>query len=288
MHFALTDEEEMIREAARRIAADRLAPLAARLDLGEGRAELLDNLKALAANGFMALNVAAEYGGTEAGTVAFALAIEELGYACAATAVAVSVTNMVGEVDPGGRVRRRRSARHLPRLADGTYPAGAFCLTESGAGSDPSAHDDARPPRRRRLLIDGEKIYITSAEFAGLFVVWAVTDPDAPKGKGISCFLVERDTPGLVDRQGRKEDGPARLADQCRALRRLPRAGGRPDGPRERRLPDRGRRTRRRAHRRRRALARDRPRRHGRRQGLCQGAPAVRAGRSPTSRASSG
>ena len=91
MHYSLTDEEEMIRDTARRIAADRLAPLAERLDAGEGRAELLANLKELARNGFMTLNVKAEYGGTEAGTVAFALAVEELGYACASTAVATRV-----------------------------------------------------------------------------------------------------------------------------------------------------------------------------------------------------
>ena len=48
------------------------------------------------------------------------------------------------------------------------------------------------------FVLDGAKIYITSAEYAGIFVVWAVTDPDRPKGKGISCFLVEAGTPGLV------------------------------------------------------------------------------------------
>jgi len=196
MLFDFTEEEEMIRDAARRIAAERLAPLAARLDRGEGRAELLENLKLLAENGFMALNVAAEYGGTDAGAVAFALAIEELGYACASTGVATSVTNMVGEVIQAVGSPAQK-ARHLPRLADGTYPAGAFCLTESGAGSDPSG---LRTRARREgggFVLDGEKIYITSAEFAGLFVVWAVTDPDAPQGKGISLFLVERGTPGL-------------------------------------------------------------------------------------------
>jgi alkylation response protein AidB-like acyl-CoA dehydrogenase len=56
-------------------------------------------------------------------------------------------------------------------------------------------------------VLDGSKIYITSAEYAGLFVVWAVTDPDAPKGKGISCFLVERDTPGLVVGKAEKKMG---------------------------------------------------------------------------------
>lgn len=197
MEFALSEEEEMIREAARRIASDRLAPLAERLDAGEGRQELLANLKDLARNGFMALNVKAEFGGTEAGTVAFALAIEELGYACASTAVATSVTNMVGEVIQAVGSTEQK-ARHLPQLADGTYPAGAFCLTESGAGSDPSAMKTRARRERDGYVLDGSKIYITSAEFAGLFVVWAVTDSAAPQGKGISVFLVERDTPGLT------------------------------------------------------------------------------------------
>ena len=197
MHFSFTDEEEMIRDTARRVAADRLAPLAARLDRGEGREEFLANLETLAEGGFMALNVTAEHGGTEAGTVAFALAIEELAYACAATAVTASVTNMVGEVVQAVGTPAQK-ARHLPRLADGTYPAGAFCLTESGAGSDPSALATRARREAGAYVLDGTKIYITSAEYAGLFVIWAVTDPDAPKGKGISCFLVERGTPGLV------------------------------------------------------------------------------------------
>jgi alkylation response protein AidB-like acyl-CoA dehydrogenase len=196
MLFHFTEEEEMIRDTARRIAGERLAPLAARLDRGEGRAELLDNLKLLAENGFMALNVAAEYGGSQAGAVAFALAIEELGYACASTGVAASVTNMVGEVIQAVGSAEQK-AQHLPRLADGTYPAGAFCLTESGAGSDPSGMRTRARREDGGYVLDGEKIYITSAEFAGLFVVWAVTDPQAPQGKGISLFLVERGTPGL-------------------------------------------------------------------------------------------
>jgi alkylation response protein AidB-like acyl-CoA dehydrogenase len=206
MRFELTDEEEMIREAARKIAADRLAPVAEKLDAGEGRDELLANLRELARNGFMTLSVKAEFGGTEAGSVAFALAIEELGYACAATAVATSVTNMVGEVVQAvGSPEQKR--RHLPLIADGTYPAAGFCLTESGAGSDPSAMRTRARRDGDSYVIDGSKIYITSAEFAGLFVVWAVTDPQAPKGKGISCFLVEAGTPGLVIGKAEKKMG---------------------------------------------------------------------------------
>src|SRR4051812_8271295 len=129
----------MIRETARRIAAERLAPIAEKLDRGEGRDELLANLKLLAENGFMALNVKAAYGGTEAGSVAFALAIEEIGYACAATGVATSVTNMVGEVIQAVGSEAQRRA-YLPRLPDRERRR-----LRSGR------HDDARPARRRGL-----------------------------------------------------------------------------------------------------------------------------------------
>lgn len=197
MQNSLSDEETMIRDTARRIAADRLAPHAEELDRGEGRAHLLANLKELADQGFMALNVRAEFGGSEAGTVAFALALEELAAACASTAVTVSVTNMVGEVVQAVGNQAQKEA-YLPLLADGTYHAGAFCLTESGAGSDPSGMLTRARKDADDYVLDGSKLYITSAEYAGLFVVWAVTDPAAPKGKGISVFLVPADTKGVI------------------------------------------------------------------------------------------
>jgi alkylation response protein AidB-like acyl-CoA dehydrogenase len=197
MLFELSEEELMIRDAARKIAADRVAPLAETLDRGGGRPEFLANLKALAESGFMAVNVRSEFGGTEAGSVAFALTIEELGYACASTGVTASVTNMVAEViQQVGSDEQRRL--YLPRIADGTYPAAGFCLTESGAGSDPAGMRTRARRDGDDFVLDGEKVFITSAEYAGLFVVWAVTNPEVPKGKGISCFLVEAGTPGLV------------------------------------------------------------------------------------------
>lgn len=197
MQFALTEEHTLIADTARRLAAERLAPLAGALDEGGGREGLLENLKLLADNGFMALNVASRWGGAEAGTTAFALSVEALAEACASTAVTVSVTNMVGEVIQAVGNDEQRAA-YLPKLADGTFPAGAFCLTEAGAGSDPAAMRTRAEPDGNGFVLNGSKLYITSAEYAGIFVVWAVTDPDAPKGKGISCFLVEAGTPGLV------------------------------------------------------------------------------------------
>lgn len=197
MDFEPTEEQRLIRDTARRIAADRLYPLADRLDCGEGRAEFLDNLQFLARNGFMGLNVRAGYGGSEAGPVAFALALQELGSACASTAVTTSVTNMVAEIVQACGNEDQRAA-YLPRICDGTYPAAGFCLTESDAGSDPAGMRTSARMDGNEWVLNGSKLYITSGEYAGLFVVWAVTDPHAPKGKGITCFLVEAATDGLV------------------------------------------------------------------------------------------
>jgi alkylation response protein AidB-like acyl-CoA dehydrogenase len=96
---------------------------------------------------------------------------------------------------------------YLPRLTGGDYPAGAFCLTEAGAGSDPSSMRTRAVADGDSYVLDGAKLYITSAEYAGIFVVWAVTDPDAPQGKGITCFLVEAGTPGLIIGKAEKKMG---------------------------------------------------------------------------------
>ncbi|MEJ8473613.1 acyl-CoA dehydrogenase family protein [Roseibium algae] len=206
MDFSFTEEQQMIADTARKLASDRLEPVAEKLDQGDGRDELLANLRLLAENGFMGLNVSADYGGTEAGTVGFALAVEALAGSCASTAVTVSVSNMVGEVIQAVGSDEQKEL-YLPRLTDGTYPAGGFCLTEASAGSDPSAMKTRALKDGNHYILNGAKLYITSAEYAGLFVVWAVTDPDAPKGKGISCFLVEADTPGLVIGKAEKKMG---------------------------------------------------------------------------------
>lgn len=206
MHFELTEEQQMIADAAHRLAADRLEPLAEKVDAGEGRTEFLGNLRLLAENGFMGLNVSADYGGTEAGAIGFSQAVQALAGGCASTAVTVSVTNMVGEVIQAVGSDEQKAA-YLPKLTDGTYAAGGFCLTESSAGSDPSAMKTRAVKDGNHYLLNGAKLYITSAEYAGIFIVWAVTDPDAPKGKGISCFLVEAETPGLVIGKAEKKMG---------------------------------------------------------------------------------
>jgi alkylation response protein AidB-like acyl-CoA dehydrogenase len=197
MNFDLSEEQKLIQETARQFAAVELAPVAARLDRGEDGEIFFANLKKLAELGFMGLNIREEYGGCAAGVVAFSLALTEIARACASTAVTLSVNNMVAEVIQAvGNEEQRR--HYIPRLCSGTFLAGAFALTESGAGSDPAGMSTTAQTDGTDWVINGSKVFITSAPYAGVFVVWAVTDKSAPRGKGISCFLVPGGTPGLI------------------------------------------------------------------------------------------
>ena len=196
MNLSLTEEQMMIQDMARKFAESELAPVASQLDEKPDQALFLSNLAKLTELGFMGLNIKAEYGGVEAGSVAFSLAITELAKACASTAVTTSVTNMVAEVIQAIGSEEHKQT-YLPRLCGGEYRAGGFCLTENGAGSDPAGMKTTAVKDGDDYILNGSKLYITSASFADLFVVWAVTDPSAKKGKGISCFLVEANTPGI-------------------------------------------------------------------------------------------
>lgn len=221
MHMALTEEQQMIQDMARKFAQTELEPVAAELDHTGDQTILLANLKKLAELGFMGLNVSAEYGGTEAGVVAFSVAMTEIARACASTAVTMSVTNMVAEViQVVGNEEQRQ--KYLPKLCSGEYPAGSFCLSEANAGSDPSGMRTSAVKDGDDWVINGAKQWISSAEYAGVFVVWAVTDKAAKKGKGISCFLVDADNPGVKiskaeDKMGQKASATNEvLFDSCR------------------------------------------------------------------------
>jgi alkylation response protein AidB-like acyl-CoA dehydrogenase len=203
MFLDLNEEQNLIRETAREFSGAVLAPVAATLDRGEDQDLFLENLKKLAELGFMGLNVKADYGGSEAGVIAFSVALTEIARACASTAVTVSVSNMVCEIIQAVGNEEQRQ-QYIPRICSGEYLAGAFALTESSAGSDPSSMTTTAVRDGDDWILNGSKIFITSAPYAGVFVVWAVTDRNAAKGKGISCFLVEADNPGCV--VGRAEE----------------------------------------------------------------------------------
>ncbi|SDO98914.1 acyl-CoA dehydrogenase family protein [Desulforhopalus singaporensis] len=203
MDLDLTEEQKLIQDTAREFALAELAPAAADLDRGENKELFLENLKKLAELGFMGLNVKDQYGGSEAGAVAFSIAMTEIARGCASTAVTVSVNNMVNEVIQALGSEQQKE-KYIPKICSGEYLAGAFALTESGAGSDPAGMTTTAVRDGDDWVINGSKIFITSGSFAGVFVVWAVTDPAAPKGKGISLFLVEPETEGFV--VGKKEE----------------------------------------------------------------------------------
>ena len=196
MDMTLNDDQLMIQQLAKKFARTELNPVADKLSDEDGRETFLSNLKKLAELGFMGLNIDGKYGGTEAGTVIFSLAITEIAKACASTAVTMSVNNMVAEVIQVVASEEQKE-KYLPKLCSGEYPAGAFCLTETTAGSDPSNMKTTAVLDGKEWILNGNKQFITSAEYAGIFIVWAVTDKTQARGKGISCFLVEKDAPGL-------------------------------------------------------------------------------------------
>jgi alkylation response protein AidB-like acyl-CoA dehydrogenase len=145
----------------------------------------------------MGLNAREEYGGSAAGVIAFSVALTEIARACASTAVTLSVSNMVCEVIQAVG-SPEQCQRYIGKICSGEYLAGAFALTETGAGSDPAGITTTAVLDGEHWVLNGSKLFITSAPYAGVIVVWAVTDRKAPKGKGISCFLVEQNSPGLT------------------------------------------------------------------------------------------
>ena len=203
MHLDLNEEQKLIQDTARDFATAELEPVAAQLDSGGDDQVFYENLQKLAELGFMGLNIRDEYGGSEAGVIAFSVAMTEIARACAATAVTVSVNNMVNEVIQALGSEEQKQT-YIPKICSGEYPAGAFGLTETGAGSDPAGMTTTAVRDGSAWVLNGSKIFITSASCAGVFVIWAVTDPKAPKGKGISMFLVEAGTPGFI--VGKREE----------------------------------------------------------------------------------
>lgn len=200
MDFTLTQDQEMIRDTARQFAERVLAPQAVALDR-EHRFPR-EALAEAAELGLLGINVSAELGGVEAGAVAYSLAITELARACAATTVAMCVSNMVAEVVAKFGNEDQRS-EHVPRLCSGEYVVGGFALSEAGAGSDPGGMTTRARKTDNGWVIDGSKLWITSGTDAGLFVVWARTG-EGRGTSGISCFLVRGDAPGLT--RGKPEE----------------------------------------------------------------------------------
>ena len=195
MDLTLNETQALVQKTARDYAVRVIAPEAADIDRhARFPREILRGLGEL---GLLAVNVPEELGGSGAGVVSYALAMQEIAAACASTAVTMAVTNMVGEVIATFGTPEQK-ARCNPKLASGEWAAGSFALSETDAGSDPKGMRTTAVKDGGDWILDGSKQWITSGAYAGVLVVWART------GERISCFLVEGGTPGLT--VGKAED----------------------------------------------------------------------------------
>lgn len=199
MMFQLTKEQLMVQKMAREFAAKELAPLAAERD--RTHAYPADSLKKMGELGFLGMLVSEKYGGENAGTVAYSLALSEIAYACASTAVVMSVHNSIccGSIEKYGTEEQKEE--FLRPMAAGAF-IGAFALTEPEAGSDPQSMTCTAVKDGDHYIVNGTKRFITSGKNGGVVILLART---AEKGShGISAFLVTHDMPGFS--VGRVED----------------------------------------------------------------------------------
>lgn len=194
MEFELDEELVMVRDMARDFADKELVPRATQHD----RQEKIDPevFGLLSELGLWGLTIPEEYGGAGMGNLALAVVLEELNRGCASTGVTVSVHNSL----LGAPIRRfgtdEQKQQFLPALATGNT-IGAYCLTEAGAGSDAAALRTSAVDKGDHFLVNGEKLFVTNADFAGLFLVYVRTGKAEDKARGISALLIPGDTEGL-------------------------------------------------------------------------------------------
>ncbi len=200
MAYHLTEEQKMIQSMVRDFSREVLMPTAAERDVTkEFPAE---NLKQMGELGLLGMNVPTEYNGAGVDTVSYSVALQEVAYACASTAVIMSVHNSVacGPIFLFGSDYLKE--HYLKPLAAGKK-LGCFALTEPSAGSDPAGQRSRAVRDGDSYVLNGTKMFITSGRHADAVVVTAYTDRDK-KHRGISAFVVEKGFPGF--KVGKEED----------------------------------------------------------------------------------
>jgi alkylation response protein AidB-like acyl-CoA dehydrogenase len=191
MDFALNDDQRAIQDAARQFAEAELAPHSAEWD--ETKHFPVDVMRLAAEMGFCGIYTAEEHGGMALGRVEAALIFEELSRGDVSTAAFISIHNMATwMIDSFGSDDLR--GRYVPRLTTMELIA-SYCLTEPGSGSDAAGLRTTAKQDGDHWVLNGSKAFISGAGTSDLYVVMARTGGDGPKG--ISTFVVEKDTPGL-------------------------------------------------------------------------------------------
>lgn len=201
MDFALPEDLKMLRDMARKFAASRVGPHARAWDReGQIPQDVIDELAKL---GFMGLLVPHELGGAGISYLGMTVVIEEISRQCGGTALMLAAHNglCLGHIMLAGSDEQKK--RYVPRLAGGEM-LGAWALTEPVSGSDAAALATTATRDGDDWILNGSKNFITNGHRAGVFVILARTDAGVDKTKGISAFIVERDTAGFEI--GPKED----------------------------------------------------------------------------------
>jgi butyryl-CoA dehydrogenase/short/branched chain acyl-CoA dehydrogenase len=196
---ALSEDEQLFRKTVRQIAADQIAPLVRGMD----EAQQMDAglIRKLFELGLMGIEVPERFGGAEGSFFEAILAIEEISAVDPSVGVLVDVQNTLFLNALLRWANDEQKMRFLPRMTASTI--GAYALSEAGSGSDAFALQTRAVRTGDTYVLNGQKLWITNAKEAGLFIVFATIDPEAGY-KGITAFLVEKGTPGFT--LGRKED----------------------------------------------------------------------------------
>lgn len=199
----LTEEQRMIRDTVRSFAEKECGPIAAEID--RACRFPIENWKKMADLGLTGIPFPADVEGAGLDTLAYCIAIEELARVCASTALTLAAHTSLATYPVWAYGTEEQKRKYVPGLASGRV-IGAYGLTEPGAGSDAGGTKTAAVRDGDHYVLSGRKCFITNANFAGTFVVTAVTD--RTKGaKGISAFLVERGTAGFTVEKGEEKLG---------------------------------------------------------------------------------
>ncbi|MBA2661809.1 MAG: acyl-CoA dehydrogenase family protein [Bradymonadaceae bacterium] len=203
MDITLNETQSLVQETARKFAGADLRPQAASRD--ESAEFPLESLAKMAGLGLMGVNIGGEYGGAEAGVVAYSLAVIEIAQGDPAVAVTMAVNNMVSEVIQQFGTSAQRE-RYIPRLTGGEYSSGSFCLSEPGSGSDAASMRTRAEKTSDGWSLSGAKAWVTSGAYAGVLLVWAKTRNTAGLDE-ISLFCVDPKADGVAIGKPEKKMG---------------------------------------------------------------------------------
>ncbi|MFD0826625.1 acyl-CoA dehydrogenase [Neobacillus sp. M.A.Huq-85] len=202
MNLTFTEEQEMMRKMVKDFAANEIAPFVERMEQGEFPREVLRKMGEL---GLMGIPVPEKYGGAAMDFTSYIIAIHEISKVSATVGVILSVHTSVGTNPILYFGTEEQKQRYIPKLASGEY-LGAFCLTEPSSGSDAASLKSRAIRDGDYYKINGTKAFITNGGEADVYIVFASTNPE--KGaRGITAFIVEKNTPGLIIGKDEKKMG---------------------------------------------------------------------------------